>query len=457
MSSIQSVILAAGKGTRMKSKKSKILHEVAGRPIIDWVVRCALDAGSSRVVTILGHQSDFIEAHLKSQFGDLVSFAYQREQLGTGHAVYCALSELVGYAERTVILSGDVPNLSPETLSAFLLASEDQAGLMTSVLEDAKHYGRIVRNEKGVQSIVEFKDASAEERKIKEINAGFYAFDTADLNTTLKQLLKEEPTNAQGEYYLTDLVAMIGPCLGWQLPDAREMEGVNNRLDLAEAESFARKRINTYWMLEGVTFIDPETTYIGAEVKLAPDVTLAPHVILKGKTTIAADTFIDAGAVIEDTSIGEGVHVLPHCHLEDSKIDNHAKIGPFVHLRPGADIGPECKVGNFVEIKKVRLDRGAKANHHSYLGDGHVGEKCNIGAGTIFCNYDGKNKNFITLGKGVFIGSNSALVAPLTIGDNAYVGAGSTITKDIPKDSLAVARGRQKNIENWSPPAKPKK
>lgn len=450
MSNVQSVILAAGKGTRMKSKKSKILHEVAGRPIIDWVVRCALDAGSTRVVTILGHQSEVIEAHLKKTFGELVSFAYQHEQLGTGHAVFCALDELAGYESKTLILSGDVPNLSSQTLSAFLLATEDTSGLITSVLDDAKQYGRIVRSDAGVESIVEYKDATEEQRKIKEINAGFYAFETSEMDRALRTLLETPPTNAQGEYYLTDLVSMVGPCVGWELSNAQEMEGVNNRVDLAEAEKFAQRRINKYWMLEGVTFLDPETTYVGADVKLAADVTLSPNVVLKGNTSIDSDTNIATGSIIENTTIGKSVEILPCCHFEDSKIDDHATIGPFVHLRPGADIGPECKVGNFVEIKKVRLDRGAKANHHSYLGDGHVGEKTNIGAGTIFCNYDGKNKNFITLGKGVFIGSNSAIVAPVKIGDNAYVGAGSTITSDVPEDSLAVARSRQKNIEGWA-------
>lgn len=451
MSDVQAVILAAGKGTRMKSSKSKVLHEVAGQPIIDWVVRCALDAGATRVVAILGYQSESIEKHLREEFGNLISFAYQHEQLGTGHAVHCALDELVGYASRTVILSGDVPNLRPETLAAFLLASEENPGLISSILEDPKHYGRIVRDENGkVKSIVEYKDATQEERKIKEINAGFYVFDTQKMQKALNNLLENEPQNAQGEYYLTDLVSALGPCKGWILPDSKEMEGVNNRVDLADAEKFARHAINKKWMEKGVTIIDPMATYIEANVKIEEDVTLEPGVFLKGNTLIGKNTYISSGTIIENTTIGEGVTVLPYCHFEDSRIENSANLGPFVHLRPGADIGPECKVGNFVEIKKVRLDRGAKANHHSYLGDGHVGEKSNIGAGTIFCNYDGKKKHFTRLGKGVFIGSNSALVAPLNIGDGAYVGAGSTITKDIPSKALAVGRGRQKNIEDWA-------
>ena len=450
MSTFQATILAAGQGTRIKSKKIKIMHEVCGRPIIEWVVSCALDAGATRVVPILGYQKELVAEHLVHVFGDRIAIAEQTEQLGTGHAVFSALEQLEGYEETTVVLSGDVPNLRPGTLAAFLSACHGKPGLITAVLEDAKHYGRIIREHDIVNRIVEYKDASPTEREIKEINAGFYAFETAALGTALRELLASEPSNAQGEYYLTDLVETLGPCVGWILDDHTEMAGVNTRVDLAEAVGIARDRINRFWMMSGVTMLNPETVHIDAEAKIGQDVLIHGNVEILGPSRIGADTIVQSGSVIENTRIGERVTIKPCCHLESSSVDDESQIGPFAHLRPDADIGKGCKVGNFVEVKKVRMDDGSKANHHAYLGDGHVGKKANIGAGTIFCNYDGKNKHFTDIGEGVFIGSNSALVAPLKIEAGAYVGAGSTITNDVPKDALAVARGKQRNIEGWA-------
>lgn len=453
--SYQAVILAAGKGTRMKSDRTKVMHEVLGRPIIEWVVETALDAGAEHVTVITGHDRHAVEQHLTSLFGERVSFALQAEQLGTGHAVHCAADALRAGPARTVVLSGDVPNLQADTLREFVSATHDATvGLMTARLEDPARYGRIIRAEADdVAAIVEFADADEEQRGIDEVNAGFYAFDTEFLLRELQVLCSAEASNAQGEFYLTDLVGVAardGGVRAWVLPEVAQMQGVNTRADLASATRDARRRVNERWMRDGVTMVDPDSTFVGARVTLAPDVVLQPGVQLLGATSIASGATIASSCVIEDTEIGPGAVIKPFCHLESARVEAGAQIGPFAHLRPGADIGPRAKVGNFVEVKNVRMDEGAKANHHSYLGDGHVGASSNIGAGTIFCNYDGKNKHRTEIGDGVFIGSNTAIVAPVQIGSGAYVGAGSVITTDVPAEALAVARGRQKNIDGWA-------
>ena len=438
----------------MKSERAKVMHEILGRPMIDWVVQSALDAGASRAVVIVGHQREIVQDWLSSRFGERVVFAVQQEQHGTGHAVWCSREFLGEDApERTIILSGDVPNMRAETIRRFVRdVGEARLGVMTAILDEPGKYGRILRRGERVAGIVEWADATEDEREIREINTGFYVADTDFLFEELDALCSKPPDTAQGEWYLTDLVGIAaenGDAFAWVLGDVEQMQGVNTRAHLAAAAAYTRRHVNEAWMERGVTMLDPATTYVDATVELAEDVVLHPNVQLLGTTKIGARTLVESSCVISNTEIAADVHVKPFCHFEDARIETGAILGPFCHLRPAADIGPECHVGNFVEVKKTRMDRGAKANHHSYLGDGHVGAGSNIGAGTIFCNYDGKNKNRTEIGENVFIGSNSALVAPVRVEDGAYVAAGSTVTEDVPKGALGIARGRQRNVEGW--------
>ena len=455
--SIQSLILAAGLGTRMKSDTIKVLHDILGKPMIDHVVDAAFASGSDRVIPVLGHQRQDVEDHLGERYDtDRFDVAVQAEQKGTAHAVWAAREVLDEEIDYTAILCGDVPNMDGPPLQRFFDAAIDagtEVAVVTAILDDPAQYGRIVRGETGrVEAIVEYKDATDKQRAINEINAGIYLVRTSFLLDAMATIMGREPDNAQGEYYLTDLIelgAREGGVFGWDVDDPRHVQGVNNRVDLAAATDFVRRRINHQWMLEGVTFIDPTHTIVEPDVELARDVTLHPGVHLAGDTSVDTGTVIESGCTIKDTAIGADVTVKSNSYMTDAQVDDHTQIGPSAHLRPGADIGKHCKVGNFVEIKKARLDDGAKAGHLAYLGDAHVGEKANIGAGTITCNYDGKKKSKTDIGAGAFIGSNASLVAPLTIAERAYVGAGSTITEDLPPRSLGVARGRQKIIEKW--------
>lgn len=458
--SFQTLILAAGRGTRMRSRTIKVLHDILGKPMLAHVVEAALDSGSKRVIPILGHQRELVEEWLHAQpYAEQLDVALQLEQNGTAHAVWAAREFFDPEITYTVILSGDVPNMDAASLKAFLDAAVDSGadvGLVTAVLDDPASYGRIIRRNDRVEAIVEYKDASPEQRAVNEINAGIYVVRTSFLAVALGLIMERPADNAQNEYYLTDLIAVAaerasetGGVFGWPVEDPRQIQGVNTRADLARATDFARRRINEHWMLEGVTFIDPLRTTVEAGVQLAHDVVLYPDVYLGGDTIIKTGSVVEPGCVVRDCHIGEEVLLKANSYLTDSRVGNDSQIGPFAHLRPGSDIGRGCKVGNFVEIKKTRLHDGAKAGHLSYLGDAHIGEGANIGAGTITCNYDGEKKSPTQIGAGAFIGSNSALVAPVTIGDGAYVGAGSTITDDVPNRALAVARGRQKNIEDW--------
>lgn len=454
----QALILAAGMGTRMRSEKVKVLHEVLGKPMISHVIDTAFSAGAARVISVLGHQRECVQAYLSAAQADVegrLCFATQREQLGTAHAVLAASEFFADAPDFTVILSGDVPNLDAKTLQDFVeeaVQSGAPLTVMTAVLPDAGHYGRILRSEDGqVKAIVEYRDASEAQRQIGEFNAGIYVVHTGFLARHLPVLCSAPANNAQREYYLTDLVAIAAEeaHVHGFVVDVELVQGVNDRNDLAAAERFARKRINKFWMAQGVTLLDPERTIIETDVELAADVVLYPDVHLRGRTVVGAGTVIENGCVLTDTQVGENVVLKAYCYATSAKIDAQTTIGPFVHLRPQADIGAGCKIGNFVEVKNTRMDDGSKANHLSYVGDAHVGAGANIGAGTITCNYDGKNKNRTEIGAGAFIGSNTALVAPVRVGDNAYVGAGSTITEDVPDDALGIARGRQKNIEDW--------
>ena len=456
--SIQSIILAAGLGTRMRSETIKVLHDILGKPMIGHVVEAALDSGSERVVSVLGHQREQVEQWLNGRpYADRLDYALQREQNGTAHAVWAARDFFDPDIDYTAILCGDVPNMTGEALGAFFEAAVDSGAdvsLVTAIVDDPAQYGRIVRGESGsVDAIVEYADATDKQREIDEINAGIYLVRTSFLASALSTIMERPADNAQNEYYLTDLVALgakDGGVFGWAVDNPERIQGVNTRADLAAATGFARRQINRAWMLKGVTFIDPDASYVEAGVTLASDVIVYPGAHLAGETTIGSHSIIESGCVVRDSHIGESVHLKANSYLSEARVDDGSKIGPMAHLRPGADIGKNCKVGNFVEVKKARLEDGAKAGHLTYLGDSHIGEQANIGAGTITCNYDGKTKSKTTIGAGAFIGSNSSLVAPVTIGSGAYVGAGSVITDDLPPQSLGVGRGRQRTIEDWA-------
>ena len=455
--SIQSVILAAGLGTRMRSQTIKVLHPLLGKPMLGHVIDAAAESGCERVISVLGHQRQQVEAWLEQhQDAERLEVAVQEEQQGTAHALWSARRFFDREFQYTAILCGDVPNMDGATLSAFFEAAIDSdapVSLVTADLDEPATYGRIIRGEEGeVKAIVEYADATDEQRAISEINAGIYLVKTSFLAQAMASIMERPADNAQNEYYLTDLIALgaaEGGVYGWTVEEPRLIQGVNTRVDLARATDFARQRINHRWMLEGVSFVDPKRTTVESQVELDRDVTLYPDVYLGGETTIGSGVVVEPGCVVRDSSIGEGVYLKAHCYLTDARVEEDSTIGPFAHLRPGADVGRGCKVGNFVEMKKARLDDRAKAGHLSYLGDAHVGEGANVGAGTITCNYDGHTKSRTEIGAGAFIGSNSALVAPVKVGRQAYVGAGSVITEDIPDRSLGVARGRQRTIEGW--------
>jgi bifunctional UDP-N-acetylglucosamine pyrophosphorylase/glucosamine-1-phosphate N-acetyltransferase len=448
------VILAAGQGTRMKSSLPKVLHEVLGRTMIGWAVQAARDAGAKKVVVVVGHGREAVEASLRQrEAGEDLHFVVQAEQRGTAHAVQQAEPALRDHQGHVLILSGDVPNLRADTLKA-LVRRREEAGVPLSFLSchvpDPTGYGRVVRDAQGKPlRNVEHRDATEAERAITEINAAFYCVDNAFLWAHLGSVGTQ---NDQQEYYLPDLLAIArehGGLADLVVPQWQELEGVNTRAQLAKAEEVARERRNEALMISGVTMREPSTIRVEHGVTLDPDVTLEGGVTLRGRTHLASGVVVQQGCIVEDSRLEQGVLLKPYSHVEGSLVRSHAQVGPFAHLRPQSDIGPKARVGNFVEIKKSTLGEGTKANHLTYLGDAVIGKNCNIGAGTITCNYDGVHKHQTTMGDGVFIGSNAALVAPITLGDEAYVGAGSVITNDVPSLSLAVARGRQTTFEGW--------
>jgi bifunctional UDP-N-acetylglucosamine pyrophosphorylase/glucosamine-1-phosphate N-acetyltransferase len=448
---IAAVVLAAGQGTRMKSAVPKVLHPVGGLPLAAHPIRLALGLDAAPVVVVVGHQAERVERTLGAAFPGRVRFALQAEQLGTGHAVQCALPALEGFDGVVVILAGDVPLLRRATVERLLAALDGDAerrpvvAAATMILDDPTGYGRIVRDAAGrLTGIVEHKDATPEQRAIRETNAGIYAVDAAFLRAALARLRND---NAQREYYLTDVVAFAAAdprgAAAVVVDDPWEVAGANDRAQLADLDRALRRRTNRAHMLAGVTMIDPDSTYVGLDVELAPDVTLGPGVHLRGKTRVARGATIDAGAILTDVEVGEDVEIRAYSVLDDARVERAAIIGPFSRLRPGAEIGPEAHVGNFVEIKKATLGPGAKANHLAYVGDARVGARANVGAGTITCNYDGYGKYLTDIGDDVFVGSNSTLVAPVKLGDRAYVAAGSTITDPVEADALALGRARQ--------------
>ncbi|WML29484.1 bifunctional UDP-N-acetylglucosamine diphosphorylase/glucosamine-1-phosphate N-acetyltransferase GlmU [Neobacillus sp. OS1-32] len=457
MSNRYAVILAAGQGTRMKSKLYKVLHPVCGKPMVQHVVDQVQMLNIEEMVTIIGHGAE----QVKAQLGETSSYALQEVQLGTAHAVMQAGSRLAGKEGVTIVVCGDTPLMKAETMEALFKHHEDtnaKATILTARIADPTGYGRIVRNDHGlVEKIVEHKDATEAERTINEINTGTYCFDNITLFDALKHVSND---NVQGEYYLPDVIEILknqGEVVSaYQTNDLNETLGVNDRVALAEAERIMRSRINEQHMRNGVTIINPANTYIEADVTIGQDTVIYPGTMLKGKTLIGEDCQIGPYSEIESCQIGDHT-VVRQSAAFCSSIGSRVNIGPFAHIRPDSNIYDDVKIGNFVEIKKSVFGQGSKASHLSYIGDAEVGSGVNIGCGSITVNYDGKNKYLTKIEDDVFIGCNSNLVAPVTIGKGAYVAAGSTITKNVPGNALSIARARQENKENYVDKLKLKK
>ncbi|MGE8498510.1 MAG: bifunctional UDP-N-acetylglucosamine diphosphorylase/glucosamine-1-phosphate N-acetyltransferase GlmU [Pseudomonas sp.] len=450
--SLDIVILAAGQGTRMRSALPKVLHAVAGKSMLGHVIDTARQLKPQGIHVVIGHGAERVRERLAA---DDLNFVIQAEQLGTGHAVAQALPQLS--AETVLILYGDVPLIETATLERLLgKVNDQQLGLLTVELADPTGYGRIVRNGDGVvQAIVEHKDASDAQRAIREGNTGILAVPGKRLADWLGRLSN---SNAQGEYYLTDVIAMAvadGLVVATErAADEMEVLGANDRIQLAQLERHYQYRAARRLMAQGVTLIDPARFDLRGEVTAGRDVLIDVNVILEGKVVIEDGVQIGPNCVIKDSVLRRGAIVKANSHLEGAEMGEGADCGPFARLRPGAKLGAKAHVGNFVELKNAVLGEGAKAGHLSYLGDAEIGARTNIGAGTITCNYDGANKHRTVLGEDVFIGSNSALVAPVTLGDGSTTGAGSTITQDVPAHTLAVGRAKQRNIEGWKRPTK---
>ncbi len=446
---LASVILAAGLGTRMKSDLAKVLHPAAGAPMIVWAVQAAKDAGASRIIVVLGHQHERVKAVLDAELGaGVVEVALQLEQLGTGHAVAQAMPLLESWKGGVLITYGDAPALRPETLRALVeaqAAGKAPLAIITSRLRVPTGYGRIVRDaKKRVLRVVEEKDCTERQRKLDEGNAGIYAVEAGFLRKTVTRL---DTRNAQKELYLTDLVEKAAKvkAVPTVLVDEEEIQGVNDRAQLAAVDRVLQRRIVERHLRAGVSMRAPDQVFIDRQVEIGRDSVLGPGVHLRGKTRLGAGVTIDAGSILTDAELADGVLVRAYCVIAESHVGARAQLGPFAHLRPASVLAEDVHVGNFVETKKTRIGKGSKANHLSYLGDAIIGEGCNVGAGTITCNYDGVNKDETILEDGVFIGSDTQLVAPVRVGRGAYVGAGTTVTEDVPAGALAISRVKQEN------------
>jgi len=450
MHGLTTVILAAGEGKRMRSRQPKVLHELCGRSLLSYSLRLARSV-SDRIVLVVGPEAEAV----CSAAGDGVAIVEQRERLGTGHAVLQAREHCDEAAGAPVlVLPGDVPLLSAETvnrLGTHHATTGAAATVLTAIVERPQGYGRVLRQGGRVKRIVEDRDATDDEKKVTEINTSVYCFDGRRLWSALERV---KPENDQGEYYLTDVIGLLAKAGGrleaLAVDDADEALGVNDRKQLATLAAIQRRRILDRHMLAGVTIHDPATTYIDDTVTIGPDTVIYPNVVIDVASEIGSDCVIGAGCQIRATRIGDRVQLKPYCVMTDSVIEDEAVLGPFCHLRPKAHIGPQVHIGNFVELKKTRMGRGSKANHLAYLGDATIGERVNVGAGAITCNYDGFAKHETKIGDGAFVGTNASLVAPLTIGDGAYIGAGSTVTKDVPPDALAVERSQQVSKDGWA-------
>jgi len=446
------VILAAGLGTRMKSKRAKVLHRAGGLTLIEHVVRAAGEIATPENTTVVvGHQAEQVKAALVSTG---VQFAEQTEQKGTGHAVMSCRAALKDRNGFVVVLYGDCPLLSPATLRALLerqSAGNAAVTLITTRLEDPTGYGRILLNKAGeVEAIVEQKAATPEQLKVQLINPGIYCF-RADL--LWKHIGEIRPDNPSHEYYLTDMVEILNgaghTARAFEIADASELLGINTRIELAAADKIFRDRKVRQLMLDGVTIERPETVTIDLDVQIGADTIVGAFAQILGNSSIGSDCQIGAPSIIENAALADGVRVAPFTSIADSRIGARAQIGPFARLRPGNQVAPNAHIGNFVELKNTVLGEGAKANHLAYLGDSEIGEKTNIGAGTITCNYDGAKKHRTRIGKHAFVGSNSTLVAPIEIGDDSYIAAGSVVTEAVPPDALALGRARQVTKQNW--------
>jgi len=450
---IATIVLAGGKGTRMKSDLVKVLHPLLGVPMLSYPIDLSLNRiKAEKTIVVVGHQANRIKERFKDP---RIHFVLQEEQLGTGHAVLQAIPFLKTFVGTVLILCGDVPLVKAETLYSFIDAfreNETTLSVLTVVVENPSGYGRIIRNPQGwLEKIVEEKDGSEEERLIREINTGIFCVKSPYLIDGLSKIGQE---NAQGEYYLTDLVQIVrerGPrCSAHMVADPMEVMGINTRVDLAIAHEALRQEKLRDLMLCGVTVIDPKTTYVDRAVGVGKDTILYPSCNLQGTTKIGERCIIEPNSKILDSEIGNEVTVRSNSVITESKIEEGASIGPFAHLRPLSEVKSKAKIGNFVEVKKSVIGKGSKANHLSYIGDSILGEEVNIGAGTITCNYDGFEKHQTIIGNRVFVGSNVELVAPVKVGDRSSIGAGTTVTKDVPEGALAISRVKQKNIKGWS-------
>lgn len=440
------VVLAAGLGTRMKSKLAKVLHRAGGLTLVEHVVQSAAQlTPPERITVVVGHQANEVQAELRDTG---VRFIHQTEQQGTGHALLACRESLHAAGGLVMVLYGDTPLLTPSTLQRLVdwhHKRQVAATMITTKLDDPTGYGRVILDDLGyVRAIVEQKAATPHQLSIHLINSGIYLFDAALL---WKYILEIKPDNPANEYYLTDIVAILNRAghqvQALEIKDHDELLGINTRVDLASVDAIIRNRKTRELMLSGVTIERPETVTVDAQVRVGADTIIEPGTRLLGDTVIGEDCRIGAGSIIEDAVLGDRVRVAPMTMIESSRLGEDSRVGPYARVRPGSDVGARAHVGNFVELKKTNLGEGSKANHLAYLGDSEIGERVNVGAGTITCNYDGVSKHLTHIGDGAFIGSNSTLVAPVTIGDDAYVGAGSVITEEVPPRALALGRARQ--------------